>query len=200
MLKLIYDRQSVGQSLLVSGSHLGPMTRFLFSVWRLWVSWCGAPSFTRGWVCNLLLQLLLGLPKAVTLGSKSRRTHDHILQSHLRLPQLWGPGPRIYIPQEQGDPVIPPGTWVPFCRLLQLDGLRWRYSNLPPHRVPVSPCQSQSHVTSDGQSVSMSWCQVHSGTCDQILFSVWNLLCCLCGAPSLMRRWVYLLSVSVSSI
>jgi hypothetical protein len=31
---------------------------------------------------------------------------------------------------------------------------------------------SQSHVTADGQSVSMSWCLVHSGTYDQILFSV----------------------------
>jgi hypothetical protein len=31
-LKLIYDRQSVGQSVLVSGAHLGPLTRFLFSV------------------------------------------------------------------------------------------------------------------------------------------------------------------------
>jgi hypothetical protein len=61
-----------------------------------------APSLTRGWVCNLLVQLLLGLARAVTLGSKSRRTHDHILQSHLRLPQ------------EQGDPVIPPGTGFPF--------------------------------------------------------------------------------------
>jgi hypothetical protein len=28
----------------------------------------------------------------------------------LRLPQPGGPGPRIYIPQEQGGPVIPPGT------------------------------------------------------------------------------------------
>jgi hypothetical protein len=27
-----------------------------------------------------------------------------------RLPQPGGPGPRIYIPQEQGDSVIPPGT------------------------------------------------------------------------------------------
>jgi hypothetical protein len=60
--------------------------------------------------------------------------------------------------------------------------------------------QSQSHVTTDGQSVSMSWCQVHSGTCDQILFTVWNLLCCLCGAPTLRRGRVCLLSVSVSSI
>jgi hypothetical protein len=31
-LKLNYDRQSVGQSVLVSGTHLEPMTRFLFSV------------------------------------------------------------------------------------------------------------------------------------------------------------------------
>jgi hypothetical protein len=38
-VKLIYDRRSVGQSVLVSGSHLEPMTRFLFSVWRLRVSW-----------------------------------------------------------------------------------------------------------------------------------------------------------------
>jgi hypothetical protein len=49
------------QPVLVSGSHLDPMTRFLFSVWRLRVSWCGASSPTRGWVRNLLVQLLLGL-------------------------------------------------------------------------------------------------------------------------------------------
>jgi hypothetical protein len=29
-LKLIYDRRSVGQAVLVSGSHLEPMTRFFF--------------------------------------------------------------------------------------------------------------------------------------------------------------------------
>jgi hypothetical protein len=31
-LKLIYDRQSVGQSVLVSGAHLGPLTNFSFSL------------------------------------------------------------------------------------------------------------------------------------------------------------------------
>jgi hypothetical protein len=31
-LKLIYDRQSVGQSVLVSGAHLGPVTNFSFSL------------------------------------------------------------------------------------------------------------------------------------------------------------------------
>jgi hypothetical protein len=74
------------------------------------VSCCGAPSLMRGLVCNLLVKLLLGLGRAVTLESKSLRTHGHILLSHLRLPQPGGPGSSIYIPQEQGGPVIPPGT------------------------------------------------------------------------------------------
>jgi hypothetical protein len=81
-----------------------------------------APSLTRGRVCTLLLQLLLGLARAVTLGSKSRRTHDHILLSHLRLSQPGGPGSRICIPQEQGGPVIPPDGGFPFCCLLRLAG------------------------------------------------------------------------------
>jgi hypothetical protein len=32
LLQLIYDRQSVGQSVLVSGAHLGPVTNFSFSL------------------------------------------------------------------------------------------------------------------------------------------------------------------------
>jgi hypothetical protein len=42
--------------------------------------------------------------------------------------------------------------------------------------------QSQSHITTDGQSVIMSRYRAHSGTCDQILFSVRRLfseICCL---------------------
>jgi hypothetical protein len=31
-LKLIYDRQSVGQSVLVTGARLGPVTNFSFSL------------------------------------------------------------------------------------------------------------------------------------------------------------------------
>jgi hypothetical protein len=134
-VKLIYDWRSVDQSVLVSGSHLKPMIRFLFSIRQLRISWCGTPSLTRGWVCNLLVQLLLGLARAFILWSKSRRTHDPILLFRMRLPQPGGPGSRIYIPEEQGGPVIPPGTGFPFHRLLRLAGLRWRYSNLPPHRA-----------------------------------------------------------------
>jgi hypothetical protein len=103
-----------------------------------------APSLTRGRVCNLLL--LLVLASAVPLGSDSRGTEDRILLSQfLRLPQPGGPGPRIYIPQEQGGPDILPGTGFPFRRLLRLAGLYWRYYNPPPHGhvaryVSEEPC------------------------------------------------------------
>jgi hypothetical protein len=92
-------------TVLVSGSCLELMTRSFFCIWQLWVSWCSAPSLTRGWVCNLLVKLLLGLARAVTLGFKSRRIPYNILLSPLRLSQPGGPGSRIYIPREQGGPV-----------------------------------------------------------------------------------------------
>jgi hypothetical protein len=44
-----------------------------------------------------------------------------------------GPGLCIYVFQWQGGPFIPPDTGFPFSRLLRLAGLRWRYSNPPPH-------------------------------------------------------------------
>jgi hypothetical protein len=99
-------------------------------------------GYPKGWVCNLIVQLLLGLTRSVTLGPKSRRTHDHTLLSHLRLPQPGGPGPRNNIPEEQGGPVIPPGTGFPLRRLLRLAGLRWRYLNSSPHGLKSSPVQS----------------------------------------------------------
>jgi hypothetical protein len=58
---------------------------------------------------------------AITQCSESRRTRNQTLLSHLRLPQLGGPGSCIYIPQEQGGPVIPPGTGLLAKRKL------WKY-------------------------------------------------------------------------
>jgi hypothetical protein len=57
---------------------------------------------------------------AITQWSESRRTSNHTLLSHLRLPQPRGPGSRIYNPQEKGGPVIPPGIGFPLRRLLRL--------------------------------------------------------------------------------
>jgi hypothetical protein len=62
-------------------------------------------SLTRGWVCHL--QLLLALASTFILGSESRGTRDRILLSQIRN--------------------------FPFCCLLRLAGLRWRYSTPPPH-------------------------------------------------------------------
>jgi hypothetical protein len=67
------------------------------------------PPLTRGRVCNLLYNCFWGLVRAITLGSKSRRTHGHTVSSEPP-PQPGGPGPRVYIPLEQGGPVIPSGT------------------------------------------------------------------------------------------
>jgi hypothetical protein len=52
--------------------------------------------------------LLLVLASPVPLASESRGTHEDILLSpFFRFLQPAGPGPRIYIPQEQDSPVLP---------------------------------------------------------------------------------------------
>jgi hypothetical protein len=71
-LKLIYDRQSVGHSVLVSGTHLGPATNFLSLLQiffrQLRVCYFVAPSLTRGRVCNLLYNCFWSLPEQSLLG------------------------------------------------------------------------------------------------------------------------------------
>jgi hypothetical protein len=75
-----------------------------------------------------------GLPFTIAAGAR-HRSHSQIrfprdslpyfTVSDLRLPRPGGPGLHIYISQEQGGPVIPPGTGVPFRRFLRLAGLGW---------------------------------------------------------------------------
>jgi hypothetical protein len=111
----------------------------------------------RGWVCHL--QLLLVLASTVILRSESHSSHDHILLSDSRLPQPGGPGPRIYIPHEQGGPVIPSSTGLLFRRLLQLAGLWWRYSTLNLH-IEWLIRQIQIYFTiGDLLTISSSWRQ-----------------------------------------
>jgi hypothetical protein len=87
----------------------GAYDQIFITVRQLRVCWCGALSLTRGWVCSL--QLLLVLDSAVTFGSESRGTRDHILLSQI--------------------------LDYPFRRLLRLAGLRWRYSIPPPHGITI---------------------------------------------------------------
>jgi hypothetical protein len=107
----------------------GAYDQIFITVRQLPVCWCGALSLTRGRLCRL--QFLLAHANAVILGSQSRGTRDHILLSQIR------------------D--------FPFRCLLRLAGLRWKYSTPPPHGIDYSSSQSQSYVTTDGQSASLSW-------------------------------------------
>jgi hypothetical protein len=51
--------------------------------------------------------MILGLARAVTLGSKSRRNHDHILLSRLRILQPGGPGPVFISPRNRVAQLYP---------------------------------------------------------------------------------------------
>jgi hypothetical protein len=74
------------------------LSRFWDPIWNSWPDFflsdnCGSltvecPLWRKN-ICNLLVQLFLGLV----------RTHGHIIQSHLRLHQPGGPGPRNYTPR-----------------------------------------------------------------------------------------------------
>jgi hypothetical protein len=106
-----------------------------------------------------------GLPFTIIAGPR-QRSHSRVrvsgdswpyfTVSDSRLPQPGGPGPRIYIPQEQVVRVKPPGTRVPFRRLLRLVGLRWRYSNPPPRRVLGTKPKIKVMLRPTVQSASLS--------------------------------------------
>jgi hypothetical protein len=105
-LKLNYDRQSVCQSVLVSGTHLGPATNSSFSL-KLRVCYFATPSLARGRVYNLLLLLVS--------PAQFRGTQDHIfLSEFLRLPQPGGPGQLYLYPPGTRWPRYTSGYWVPF--------------------------------------------------------------------------------------
>jgi hypothetical protein len=131
-VKLLYDWRSVSMSWYRAPLwDLRPdITSCRNVVWNLRSFFCRVPSLARGRVA---------ICSVITKWSESLRTRNCTLQSHLRLPQPGGQGSRIYIPQEQGGPVIPPGTGFRLRRFLRLAGLRWRYSNpLPTWRNRLS--------------------------------------------------------------
>jgi hypothetical protein len=112
---------------------------------------------------------------------------------------VYGAGPR----QHSSSP-FPWDSWLyftvsdlrlPFRRLLQLAGSRWRYLTLPPHGFNTVICQSpsQSYIATDGRSISKSWCRAPPGAHDQIFIIIWQLRSYFYGAPSLTRGQVCLM-------
>jgi hypothetical protein len=100
--KLLYNWQSVSQYVLVSSTLVGLAIRYYFLP-------CGLVSVGR----PLWREDGSAICSVITQWPESFRTRNYTLLSHLRLPQPGGPDSRIYIPQEQGGPVIPPGTGYP---------------------------------------------------------------------------------------
>jgi hypothetical protein len=112
-------RVKVGQSWC--RAHSGTCDQILLPVRRLL-------SESRGLVSvghPLWLEDGFAICIAITQWSEWHRTLNHTLLSHLRLPQPGGQGSHTYVPQEQGGPVIPPGTGFPLCCLLGLAGLQY---------------------------------------------------------------------------
>jgi hypothetical protein len=101
-------------------------------------------------------------------------SRPHFTVSDSRLPHSGGLGPCIYIPHEQGCPVIPPGTGFPFSRLPWLAGLRWRYSTpTSPNSSIVAPRSSRTDRVENTASQLLHWCKsvatiTNTGCCLQI--------------------------------
>jgi hypothetical protein len=106
---LLYDWRFNANQFALAPSPLRLTARDFFQL-----NTCGHSPYvtsflTRGWVCRL--QLLLALASAVILGSESRGTQAHILLSLIRdPPPTWRARSPYLYPQEQGGPVILPGT------------------------------------------------------------------------------------------
>jgi hypothetical protein len=117
--ELCYDRRSVGQFVLVSSTHMGPKTRFLLLSDNFGFVDVGRPlsredrSVVYSCYWSSPAQSFSGPGPAILMTT----FYCLIFETP---PASWRAYSRIYIPQEQGGPVVPSGTGVLFHRLLQL--------------------------------------------------------------------------------
>jgi hypothetical protein len=131
--KLCYDRRSVGQSILVSGSHLGPKTRFLLLsdscgfVDMGYPLWRKDESVVYNCCCPSPAQSFLG-PSPACLRFKTLPTR------RTRSPYLYPPG--------TGWPSYNPLHWVPFSSPSATRRAMVEVSTPPPHGVANTFCNT----------------------------------------------------------
>jgi hypothetical protein len=118
------SRQSVDQCVWVSGLSLGPFTRFYLAL----LTSSDNYFFLLSKAPSLTRKRVCSLQCNHSLA-RLLTPNNHTLPSHLRMCSL-------------------------FIASYDSQGLRWRYSNLPPHGVTNLLSQSQSYITTDSQSVS----------------------------------------------
>jgi hypothetical protein len=161
---------------LMSSTHLGLTTRFL-----LMSDGCGFVDVGRSFWRedgSIVYICCWSSPEQSFLGLSPSGLVTIFYCLRFETPPTWRARYPYLYPQEQSDPVIPPDTGFPFRRLLRLAGLWWRYSNRIHAEISLNQSrsdfrtqsQSQSYVTTDGQSASLSY--------DQILIIVWHIPSC----------------------
>jgi hypothetical protein len=161
------------------------------------VSWCGTPSLTRGWVCNLLEQLLLGLARAVTPGPSPAKLAT-IVYCLIETPPTWrARSPYLCPPRNKVAQLYPRALGSLFVSSYDSQGCGGGILTHLHTRFWTSnsyTSQSQSYLTTDSQSASLSWCQATIRTRDQFFFLLEiflsQLRICYFMAPSLTRGWV----------
>jgi hypothetical protein len=79
---------------------------------QLQVCYFVASFLMRGWVCNLLLVLVLA--RAVPLGSESRGTRPYFIVPILETALTWKARSPSFYPPGTGWPRYTPGHWVPY--------------------------------------------------------------------------------------
>jgi hypothetical protein len=202
-----YDWQSVGQSILVSGTHLGPATNFShplfdFFLYSLGLVDMGRPLWRE--VGSVRFSFCLSSP-AQPFSDESHGTYElSLLSLFLRHPQPGGRGSCIYFPQKQG---------IYINILLILDGPHRKHKHRRAHADaegqitswPVFITRKDRKGTStlgqqsDPNSLIVSpFFRNNDGrltTCESIWhvhFYLWN-----CTVLSLLRSKFYIIDISI---
>jgi hypothetical protein len=119
-------------------------------------------------------------------------SRPYFIVSDSRLLQPGRSDHRIYIPQEQDDPVITSDTGFPLRRLVRLAGLRWNYSNPLPHALMGASRMALVIQPQDGQ------CRRHRTQQSHLLLCEYPLS--LGRAYESLLEWLSLSSLRTDSV
>jgi hypothetical protein len=161
---------------LLSGVHDQIFVEFLavrHSLWR------------EGGSVIYLYNCFWALPEQWLLGRSPTELRPYFTVSH-ETPSTWRSRSLYLFPLGTGWSSCTPGHWVPFCRLLRLAGLRWRYSNPPPHGSTHWP-KFKFKLIYDRQLVGQTYLGPVTNFFSLLEVFFRNLPVCYFVAPSLTR-------------